>query len=140
MTSKERKIAIKEIRSAKKMEYGPEIRKYTFKEILCGVLAGAGIAAYIAQKSTENIANIEALPLNGYVEEASIWIKNVFLPKLRNFPELWQAVKGNNVLEHFTAGLTALLAGTGLWQRHKKMKLKNEKAEETRKEISGLGR
>ena len=124
MTASERKIAIKEIRSAKKVEYGRDLHYYTFKQILCAVLAGGGIASYIALKATEPIVNIEALPFTGYVQEASEWVRTVFIPKLRDFPELWEAIKGNNGLEHLTAGLTALIAGTGIWQTHKKATLK----------------
>ena len=140
MTTEERRIAIKEIKEAKNLEYNSDIHKYTFKQILCGVLTGAGIASYIALKATENIVNIEALPFNGYFQEASDWIQTVFIPKLRDFPELWQAIKGNNGLEHLTAGLTAVIAATGLWQSHKKAQLKQQKSTEIRTEIKGLGR
>ena len=140
MTRAERRIAIKEIRAAKKLEYGHELHVYTFKQILFGVLTGAGIASYIALKATEDIVNLEALPLNGYIQEASIWVKNVFLPRLRNFPELWNAIKGNNGLEHLVAALTAAVAGVEVWQTAKKIQLKNERDHEIRSEIKGLGR
>lgn len=140
MTAAERRIAIKEIRRNKKLEYGPDMHKYTFKQILCAVLAGGGVAAYVALKATEPIVNLEALPMNGYVQEAVEWVKTVFIPKLRNFPELWEAIKGNNGLEHLTAGVTALVAGTGLWQSHKKAELRRQRDAEAREEIKGLGR
>ena len=140
MNAAERKIAIKEIKSAKKDEYGSELHKYTFKQILCAVLAGSGIATYIALKATEPIVNIEALPLDGYVQEASEWVRTVFVPKLRNFPELWEAIKGNNGLEHLVASVTALITGTCFWQAHKKATLKKQRDAETREEIKGLGR
>ena len=140
MTTEERRIAIKEIRAAKKEEYGHDLHKYTWKQILCGILAGGGIATYVALKATEPIVNIEALPLEGYTQEASLWIKQVFLPKLRDFPQLWKAIKANNGLEHFVAILTSLIAGTGIWQTALKGKLKKQRDAETREEIKGLGR
>lgn len=139
MTYEERKEAIKVIKKTKKLEYASDLHKYTFREILCGILTGAGIAAYISLKATENIVNIESLPINGYLEEAGFWVREELLPKLRNFPELWETIKGNNGLEHFVAGLTSLLAATGIWQMIKKHNVKEEKRKATNEAIRSVG-
>ena len=140
MTASERRIAIKQIKAANKDVYGPEKRNYTWKQIISGILAGGGLAAYIALKATEPIENIKALPINGYVQESSHWINEVFIPKLRNFPELWEAIKGNNWLEHFTAGITGLLAGASIWQGYKKAQVKREERAANKEAIKDLGR
>ncbi len=138
MTAAERRIAIKEKKEMINEEYNPELHKYTFKQILCAVLVGGGIAAYVAMKATEPVVNVEALPLQGYIQEAEHWVREVFIPKLRDLPALWEAIKGNNWLEHLIAAVTATIAGTGIWQSHKKHLLKREKNAEIREQIRGL--
>ncbi len=142
MNLDERKEAIKEIEKIKKLEYksGVKSHHYTAKEVVMAILVGGSLASYIVQKGVEPIANLEALPSNGYLEESWIWIKQVFLPKLRSFPELWNAIKPNNSLEGFTAATTALFAGAGMWFHHKKALLKKQLDKEQSEEIKGLGR
>lgn len=140
MTFEERKNAITEIKQLKKFENQETLSHYTSKQIWCGIFAGLGVASYIVLKSTEPIANIEALPIEGYIQETSIWVRNELLPKLRNFPELLETLKINNGLEAFTASITALLAGTSAWQIHKRASLKRKMSREVSEEIKALGR
>ncbi len=138
MTAAERRIAIKEKKEIINEEYNPELHKYTFKQILCAVLVGTGIATYVAMKATEPIVNVEALSMQGYIQEAEHWVREVFIPKLRDLPALWEAIKANNWLEHLTAAVTGIIAATGLWQGHKKGKLKQERNAEIREAVRGL--
>ena len=87
-----------------------------------------------------NMAKVETLPLDGYVQEAVDWVKNVFVPRLRSLPEIWNTIKGTNWLEHLTAALTGLCAGAGVMATVKKAGVRNEMREEVRKDIRGLGR
>ena len=140
MTGAERKEAIKAIKSNNNDIYNPEINKYRIQQIITGILAGGALVAYIVQKGVEPIQNIQDLPFEGYIQETRIWLQTKFFPNLRNFPALWETIKGNNGLEHLTAALSGLLTTASLVNRHKKIKEIKERNAANREEIRNLGR
>ena len=102
-------------------------RKYSFKVVTGGVVAGALLVGFIATKSTEELMNPEDLPINGWIDFAKDYLDNCFKSlKGTTNTTIWDCLKPENDLE---TALIGLFAGTKIWQYvqvAKKNKVKKE--------------
>ncbi len=138
------KSAAKNIKKVIRSDYRGEIAKYSVAEIVCAILVGAGVTTYLGLKgiepiATEGIGNVTNLPgLGAFLQEARAFVQEKVIPNIKNLPELWNAIKSENIMEHVTVAATALIAGAGAWYNHKRAEAIRDRNDEIKEELGKL--